>query len=327
LKIKEAALRELFEKAGVRDAVIDPIIASPEPYHYRNRLDLALLRMKTTGETTLGFMAENRFHVIGADSCAIARKEISDLIPSLKEPALAKMPKKGRLANVIVKTGDDRRVIWGGVGKRSLEMEEKDYLWTEVRGARVHYALDTFFQANLSILPRVIDALDAMIRWTERTAFLDLYGGVGLFAFAFAKKCAKAVIVESFQPSTSVARYNKKWNRADNVEIVDATVEDGLEPALFLTEGCERTLFVDPPRRGLSPSALEAIAASAERDVFYLSCNPESLARDLALFAERGLRLERAVPLDFFPKTKHLETLAHLRKTSALASASAPASF
>jgi len=325
LQKKESFLRGLF------GAAVEPIVASPEPYHYRNRLDLALLRTKGTGETFLGFMPENRWKVISIDSCAIARREISDLLPGLKDQAAAKMEKRARFSNVIIKTGDDGRVRWGGVGRRSTKLAEDDYLWTEIAGVRVHYSLDTFFQANLAILPLVVARLESMIEWTPRTEFYDLYGGVGLFGLAFARRAGRVVIVESSKPSTPVARYNISYNRLANAELVEATVEDyfvrlmGSDPFLSdlsLEKGKrgqtpsppDRVLFVDPPRRGLSEAALGAIADFAQRDVFYLSCNPESLARDAGLFAARGLRLERAVPFDFFPKTRHLETLAHFRK-------------
>ena len=161
LRIKERRVRELFLTAfpGMDPAVFEPMVPSPKQYHYRCRLDMKFLKTRSQ-ECFMGFTPVT--HPRGAceaAACPLALEPISDFLPELKRQAMARIPLKYRNANLVVKSGDDGRVCWGGIGRRSLRQDEADYLWTEVEGRRVYFSLDTFFQANLSILPAVMQRI------------------------------------------------------------------------------------------------------------------------------------------------------------------------
>ena len=314
LALKEENLRKLFfEKLGLTAEIFDPIVASPEPYHYRNRLDLTLRRTKDG--IMLGFQVAAARKIIEVEACPIARKEISEFIPQLKREATAKLPADYRNANVVVRTGEDGRVLWGGIGRRSLALQEKDYFWTTVRGRKIFYSLDTFFQANLFILPALMDVIEKYAEFDAQTCFLDLYSGTGLFGLAFADKAAKVFMIEENGPSTEVAAYALRFHNLTHAAVRAGKVETELPAVLKELQNEKRVIaIVDPPRHGLSVSALETIAAEKKLEkLFYLSCLPESLARDLALFKEKGWRVEKVIPFDFFPRTHHLETLVLLK--------------
>ena len=106
------------------------IISSPQEYHYRNRIDLKLKRFRS-GDIEIGFTPSNRYGVLPIESCAIARREISDEIPQIKKEALEKLPEKYKIANLTVRSGDEKRVFWGGIGKGSLRLEQENYFWTD----------------------------------------------------------------------------------------------------------------------------------------------------------------------------------------------------
>ena len=190
LRLKEQMLRDLFRE-NLGNELLDliaPIVASPREYHYRNRLDLKLVRTRNR-DVFIGFAPrDNGRGVIPIEACAIADRAISDFIPALKKEAESKLTERYRLANLVVRTGDDRRVLWGGIGRRSCRLNEEDYLWTEIRGRKILYSLDTFFQANLSILSLLIECILALEFWSDTEEFFDLYGGVGLFGIALADK-------------------------------------------------------------------------------------------------------------------------------------------
>ena len=90
-------------------------------------------------------------------------------------------------------------------------------------------------------------------------------------------------------------------------------MEDALASFLPVDAGSERVAVVDPPRAGLSDHALALLTSAKEFSrILYLSCHPQALVRDLKEFLQKGWRIERVIPFDFFPRTKHLETLVLL---------------
>ena len=317
LAAKERNLKELLGgKLTLDESVFEAVVPSPEPYHYRHRLDLSLKKRfhENKVEYEMGFQVPGSSRLVPVESCAIARREITDFMPELKKQAGARITEKYRTANLVVRTGDDGRVLWGGIGRRSLELLPKDYLWTEVRGRKIFYSLDTFFQANLSILPGLMDKIESLHAFNRETIFFDLYSGVGLFGICFAPQVAKVVMMEESPASVSLANFNTAYHGFKNVKIYQGLVESGLPAVLKEAGEGPRVAFVDPPRKGLAPAVLETLAASrAFEALFYLSCQPESLARDLEKFTSEGWKIEKIVPFDFFPKTNHLETLAVLK--------------
>ncbi len=313
LHLKENNLRLLLQKElGLAAEVFADIVASPEPYGYRSRLDLSFRRMR--GGTQLGFMSEGTRRHIAIESCAIARPEISAFLPSLKELAAKQLPENYRSANLVIKTGENRQVRWGGIGRKSLRLDEPDYFWTEIEGKKIFYSLDTFFQANLGILPRLIKKIRSLLDLTPDTTLLDLYAGVGLFWVLLAAEVRTVWAVEENGSSMRVAEFNRSHHNLSNVFLKVGKTEDCLEEILTLV-GQERTVaIVDPPRKGLAPLALEKLAqAKCLHTLIYVSCHPPSLVRDLDGFLKAGWEIDQVVPFDLFPRTRHLETLVRLR--------------
>jgi 23S rRNA (uracil1939-C5)-methyltransferase/tRNA (uracil-5-)-methyltransferase len=318
LEAKQALLRNLLGRCpGLDTALIQPVVASPDIYHSRSRLDLTFLRIKS-GEMFMGFMPPQQKRVLSIDSCAIAREAISDFIPELKRQAAEKLPPDYRIANIVVKTGDDGRVFWGGIGRHSLRMRPDDYLWTEVRGKRIHFSLETFFQANLSILPALMDKIESLVPQERRGLFLDLYSGVGLFGIAMQDFFKRIVMLEEHAASVEIARYNIRHHHLPHAEAHEGRVEDKLAEVLAAQPDAKSVAMIDPPRKGLSASALDMLIRFRQIDfLFYLSCHPESLARDLTALTAAGWNVRNIVPFDFFPRTRHLETLVLLERPEA----------
>ena len=313
LSRKEVLLKELLTKElNLLEDVFEPITPSPEVYHYRNRLDLTL-RKRNNGERQMGFMLPGTQRLQEVAVCPIARKEINDFLPALKEEAVRKLPENYKVANLVVRVGDEGKVFWGGIGRRSLRMKEEDYFWTLVKGRKIFYALDTFFQANLSILEKIISKIENLIAWQKDTVFLDLYSGVGLFGIALADRAKEVVMIESGCDSVKLAHYNIRHHELKNVRILEGQVETCLPEVLKELGSKPCVALIDPPRGGLAGSAIEALGeAKGLGSLFYLSCSPESLARDLKHLARVGWKVRKIMPFDFFPRTRHLETLVWL---------------
>lgn len=142
---------------------------------------------------------------------------------------------------------------------------------------------------------------------------LDLYCGAGTITLSLAKRAARVIGADIVRDAVENARRNAARNGVDNVEFLlcDAMAaagkfrETGLRPD---------AVVLDPPRKGLTPEIIDAIAAISPRRVVYVSCNPATQARDLKRFAEAGYRAVRAVAVDMFPRTSHVETVVLLRR-------------
>ncbi|MSR77997.1 MAG: class I SAM-dependent RNA methyltransferase [Candidatus Omnitrophica bacterium] len=312
LELKHQQLSALFQRElGILSSAIDPVVPSLDPYHYRHRLDLT---MRTTREGfMMGFQHAGRRKVISVESCVIARKEVSNFLPQLKEEAIKRWPEDYNNANLVVRTGDDGRVVWGGIGRRSLELPEADYLWTQVNGKKIFYSLDSFFQANLGILPEVMKRLGELAGFDRETLFLDLYAGVGLFGICFSDQAGEVIMVEDSDTSVKLMEFNVKTQSMKPSSVLRGKVEEVLPGLLEASGWTKRIALVDPPRKGLHSAALTTLAkAKSLTKLFYLSCGPDALVRDLKIFLKEGWKIERILPFDFFPRTAHLETLVML---------------
>lgn len=140
---------------------------------------------------------------------------------------------------------------------------------------------------------------------------VELHAGSGALALRLAAQGAQVLAIESFAPALERAR-----QAADEQGITGLRIEarDATEAMIELAARGERAdvVVLDPPRRGASPELRAAVAAVASARVTYVSCDPETLARDLAHFARLGWRVQRVVPLDMMPGTPHVEALAIL---------------
>lgn len=308
----------LLDAEMLKSVEMEPICASPKPYHYRNRLDLSMFRNKER-KISIGFKPEGRFKTLQIDSCAIAQESINKFLPTLMSEVTEKIPMNYRIASLVLKTGDDERVRWGGMGKRSLRLDPKDYLWTIVDDKKIFYSLDSFFQANSSILADLAATLRRWYSWdSTQDVLLDLYGGVGLFSILLSEQVLKAVLIEENIHATKVAEHNKAYLNLNHMEICCGRVEDHLLTVLEKNNGKRFVGIVDPPRKGLTEDAIHLISNIQQMNTFfYLSCNPESFSANTEKLGLRGWKMTKLRAFDFFPQTKHIEVLSRFDRHEA----------
>jgi tRNA/tmRNA/rRNA uracil-C5-methylase (TrmA/RlmC/RlmD family) len=149
--------------------------------------------------------------------------------------------------------------------------------------------------------------------WTRELKaklMLDLYCGGGGIALSLAGAADRVIGVESNPAAVADAKANAQLNKLSNCEFYGSTVEFIL-PALLDMK--PQAAVVDPPRAGLHASAAKALVDMAPPILFYVSCNPDALARDLMALGAR-YRVERLVCVDLFPHTEHVETVAWLTR-------------
>jgi len=151
---------------------------------------------------------------------------------------------------------------------------------------------------------------------TVRRTIVDLYCGAGTFAIFFASRGAQVVGIEENPAAIREANLNAELNGVTaRARFIAGRVEGAVgDPAGRAALRGADIVFLDPPRKGSDEATLDAIAASGVANVWYLSCNPATLARDLRLLQAKGYQPGIVQPFDMFPQTGHVETLVTLHR-------------
>ena len=171
----------------------------------------------------------------------------------------------------------------------------------------------SFYQVNHHQAQRLYQAAIEQAGITKEDTVLDLYCGVGTITLAMAGAAGKVIGVEVVPQAVEDARENAKRNGIENAEFFCG---DAGQAALELEAKGIRAdvVVVDPPRKGLNADTIEALSRFAPRRIVYVSCDPATLARDVALLKERGYHLKNAMAADLFPRCAHVESVVCLEK-------------
>ena len=169
-----------------------------------------------------------------------------------------------------------------------------------------------FSQVNLVQNLRLIDLLLGQPLMKTGDAVWDLFCGQGNFSFPLALKAGRVIGVESSQPAVDNAKFNQAVHKIDRCRFIRDQARSGLSRLIRAGERPDWVLL-DPPRAG-AREIIPALDSLNPKGIYYVSCDPMTLFRDLGLFLTRGWKLDWCRPLDFFPQTFHLESLSLLRK-------------
>ncbi|HEX6507356.1 MAG TPA: 23S rRNA (uracil(1939)-C(5))-methyltransferase RlmD [Chloroflexota bacterium] len=179
----------------------------------------------------------------------------------------------------------------------------------ELAGQDFWVPAGAFFQANVVMLERLLVRLASVL--SRRTVDLaaDVYGGVGVFGLALAPQVGRMILIELDSSAVQAARRTASDRGLNNVSFVSGHAERAL-PELAVLD----LAIVDPPRSGLGPVTVDALAAGNVQTIAYVSCSPTSLARDLAALSQHGYTAETLELFDFYPHTYHSECLTILNR-------------
>ena len=171
----------------------------------------------------------------------------------------------------------------------------------------------SFYQVNHHQAQRLYEAAIEQANITKNDLVLDLYCGVGTITLCLAKAAGKVIGVEVVEQAVIDARENAKRNGIENAEFFCG---DAGKAALELEKNgiIPDVIVVDPPRKGLNADTIEALHRMRPRRIVYVSCDPATLARDVALLKERGYSLTSAQAADLFPRCSHVESVVCLSR-------------
>ena len=183
-----------------------------------------------------------------------------------------------------------------------------DTITESLSGLRFELSPASFFQVNPVQTEKLYAAALEFAALTGSETVCDVYCGTGTITLTLASHCRKALGIEVVEAAVENARRNAKSNGIPNAEFLAGAAEQTL-PELVEKGLRLDVIVVDPPRKGLEPAVIQAIAQAGPDRVVYVSCNPATLARDTGLFREKGYLPKRIQPVDMFPWTAGIETV------------------
>ena len=194
------------------------------------------------------------------------------------------------------------------LGDEFITIHGPGYIEDTLCGLNFRLSPRSFYQVNHHQAQRLYEAAISQAQITKEDTVLDLYCGVGTITLAMAAAAGKVIGVEVIPQAVEDARDNASRNNIGNAEFFCG---DAGAAALELErKGIKAdVVVVDPPRKGLNADTIEALARFAPRRIVYVSCDPATLGRDVALIKERGYEVANAMAADLFPRTVHVESI------------------
>ena len=187
----------------------------------------------------------------------------------------------------------------------------RDHIFEEMEGLRFKIGPKSFYQTNSEQAYRLYQVARDFARLTGEEIVYDLYTGTGTIANFVASKAKKVIGIETVPEAIDDARVNAELNQITNAHFLVGDMKDVFNPDLFDQFGYPDVVILDPPRAGIHPNVVEVLKQANAPRIVYVSCNPATQARDLALLADCYDILE-VQPVDMFPHTHHVENVVLL---------------
>lgn len=197
--------------------------------------------------------------------------------------------------------GDQEVIIYSG----------SPYIEEEMEGLKFRVGPKSFYQTNSKQAYRLYSVARDFAGLQGDELVYDLYTGTGTIACFLARKCRRVVGIEYVQEAIDDAKVNAAVNGLDNTEFYAGDMKDVLTPEFVEKHGRPDVMIVDPPRAGMHENVVKVILETAPDRIVYVSCNPATQARDLALL-DRLYKVDAIQPVDMFPHTAHVENVVRL---------------
>ncbi len=340
LEAKAGVVRDALERIGGFDVDAPAVEAAPAEFGYRNRLTFTLRRLRG-GRVVAGFHALDRpTRVVDVPTCLLPEPSITRGWTELREawgPGARRLPDGGEL-RLALRAAENGAVLlaieggetgWTGAGELLQAAPTLRSAWHRPSSTDAAWHLaagepdlaDRWFDERVPLGPRAFvqvnrrasealhrSVLDEAHEGTGGSAnrrAVDAYAGLAAYGRRLARSGVRVTAIESDPEAVRAARLEAP----EGLEVVEGRVEDHLEAALPAD-----LVLLNPPRTGLDPRVPEVLRATPPARIVYVSCDPATLARDLARLG-KGWRLRRVIAFDLFPQTAHVETVVALDRT------------
>jgi 23S rRNA (uracil1939-C5)-methyltransferase len=321
LHYKTEVVRDQLQRiGGIESPTVLPCLGMAEPWRYRNHIQLRV------GKQGLGFVSEDHNGIYPIDTCDIANEALQPLIS-----ILAHTPLKGitRIAlRGSTRTGERMVIVEGEGAARLIPVFSADcsivtrdekgrvrvvrgntYYHEQAAGRKWQIHANAFFQVNTLQAEQLLATVRGFLgelRGDE--VLIDGYAGAGFFGLSLATEVGQVWLIESHPAAVESARFHAQ-------SMQNATILQGKTEAVLTEWGNRPTpdvVVLDPPRAGCAPAVLESLGKVQVPTIIYVSCDPSTQARDIRRLHDFGYSLDVVQPVDLFPHSYHIESVARL---------------
>ncbi len=354
LELKQQQVIDALERlGGFKKPPVEKTVGMEEPWRYRNKGAFPFGKTKE-GFSVFGFYAERSHRLIPISDCLIqdkrtveiARKvavwaEENDIQPYDEQTGLgclrhvmARVTSEGESMAVVITKGPLKKqemladalsdidsvyhnrndaatnVIFG---ETDTLISGKETIEERICGYRFQIGPRSFLQVNPIQTEKLYRIAVDFVNGNNLGTALDLYCGIGTISLLLADSFKHVIGIEIVESAIKDAKENAQRNRINNVDFYSGDV--GKVVPKILKGGCVPDVVVlDPPRKGCEAGVLDLLVKNNIKKIVYISCNPSTLARDASYLANSGFQLIKAIPVDMFPNTSHVETAALLQR-------------
>jgi 23S rRNA (uracil1939-C5)-methyltransferase len=340
---KQTVIDALQRIGGLKRAVVQDVLPMDNPWHYRHTVHLH--GQYDAEGTILGNYRAKSHSVHPMTACPLLPVGFPAILADLSRlfdtygtnPLKEVVARKGRATEEILlllkteglnQTGS--RAIWSELrtrypnligivvqsdrimtGQKNTVAIGQNFYSEIISGIRFHIPATAFFQNNPQQTEVLLQQVRSLCEPAPSEHLLDLYCGVGLFTHHLARDYKLVTGIEENSTAVAAARDNAESNHNSNTVFSSGRVENALA-RIAKNAPAPDTIILDPPRQGCLPGAIAGITALSPRRIIYVSCNPATLARDLALLTKQRYHVQVVQPIDMFPHAYHIECVAKL---------------
>ncbi len=338
IEYKNEIFLETLNRIGkIKNPNILPPLPSPSDLHYRNRAQFKLKEEK------IGFFMRESKQIVNVDSCYLVKEDINNSIDGLREvlPFFSFKPvelhlyssSKDQMTAKFIFRKKIKSIPLGlkhmraflgenleGFGIYSVEngypkrvnFVGSPFVYEQIGDYTFRVSADSFFQVNRFQVGNLIKLVEDELKTEKIDVAFDLYCGVGTFTIPMGRYCDKVFGVEINPYAVQDANHNRKINSSKNVFFHRSSASDALK---YMLKKNPDLVLIDPPRTGLEENTVNALLQLKNlKKILYISCNPSTLARDVAKLMQNGFILKSTRLIDMFPHTYHIESLTVLEK-------------
>ena len=328
LEFKRNQVVNLLKKAHLDEIEVGQTLPSPEQTGYRNKAQVPV--REYNGQLEIGFFRRHSHDLVPLTNFFTTDPEIDRVLVAVRDVLRKyKIAPYDEVNNTgIIRYLDVRRSKANGeimvilvsrvkdfviLGKKDYLVFGNDQITDQIGDLKFRISPQSFFQINSLQTPRLYDLAIKQADLGSDDVVIDAYSGIGTIGLSVAKHVKAVRGIEVVRDAIKDAKDNAELNGIENAKYYLGKAEE-IMPRWAKKGMKTDVVFVDPPRKGLTPEFINATVKTGPKKVVYISCNPATMIRDLLLFQEQGYEFKRIDPVDMFPQTPHVEAVTVLTK-------------